>query len=67
MNYQQIEGQINDMMQVQKEGHIVRYVNRIIAGFSVSLDPSGMFMVGCNLFINNSGMRVAEWLYEHSR
>ena len=65
-SYHEIETQINDMMAVQAAGHIKRHVNRVVVGYSVNLGRDGYFMVGCDLFRSNSGMRVAEWLFERS-
>ncbi len=63
MTYQQIEGEINDMMAEQQI--VIQHYNRVIAGFSVNLYRSENFGIGCGLFATNSGMEAAKWIHEH--
>jgi hypothetical protein len=38
--------------------------NRIIVGFSVTLDARNqMYYIGCDRYMNESGMKIAVWLY----
>ena len=64
MNYQQIEGEVNDMMAEQATTH--NHVNRVIAGFSVNLyRASKEFAIGCGMFHTQSGMDAARWIDAH--
>lgn len=64
--YQQIEGEVNDMM--AEQAVTGNHVNRIIAGYSVNLyRASKEFAIGCGMFHTESGMRAAEWLHANSK
>jgi peptidyl-tRNA hydrolase len=66
LGYNQIEHEVELLARAFIASRKKITQNRIIAGFSVTLEARNqMYYVGCALYMNESGMKVASFLYEN--